>query len=304
MASVAAKKYSGQTGDLKTANSDRREEPYVVTGATSPADAVDAAIAEAAALGETSITEGGSTLYIVSASHDFISQTPDGTSQNYGVTLHYGPISYQRLDFGDVRVTYDTAGGTFHTTLAKTETVYDEHGLVSGTNTVSFNMIVGNQVDSADGCDIPISDFHMTVTVVFDLNAATGAPNAMPDHNDLFRLTGRTNNADFAVKDTRKNRTYSFLAGELTFEGAGEPDARPDGGVEMTFRFHGSPNVVNQTIGPITGVDKKGSEYLWVRYEIMDNPGAKKISAFTPKYAVVNQVLFNDDFSLLNIPVP
>ncbi len=33
------------------------------------------------------------------------------------------------------------------------------------------------------------------------------------------------------------------------------------------YRFAASPNVTGQTIGDITGIDKKGWEYLWVRYE-------------------------------------
>jgi hypothetical protein len=307
MAAVANKKYAGQSAERNTGSSDRQEEPYVVTGATDLADAVAAVLAKATLLGEDTITSGGVTLYQLGVSVDFVAEAAAGGSSIYNLTLHYGPQSAARMDLGKVKVTYDTSGGTIHTTLAKTEAVYDHAGLMTGTNAADFHLVIGNQEDSADGCDIPVSDFHMTVTVVFDANATVGTAHAMPAPGDVFWTTGKTNDAAFAVKDSFKLRTYSFLAGELIFEGASEPDPRPDGNIEMTFKFHGSPNVTNQTIGTgataITGVDKKGSEYLWVRYEKKDN-AVKKITTLTPKYAIVNQVVYTADFSLLCIPVP
>lgn len=35
----------------------------------------------------------------------------------------------------------------------------------------------------------------------------------------------------------------------------------------VTFSFAASPNAVELTVGDITGIDKKGWEYLWVRYQ-------------------------------------
>jgi hypothetical protein len=58
--------------------------------------------------------------------------------------------------------------------------------------------------------------------------------------------------------------------------------------------------VTNQTVGSITGISKKGHEYLWVRYEdsIDSNALLKK-----PKAVYVNSVYRESDFSALGIGV-
>jgi len=35
---------------------------------------------------------------------------------------------------------------------------------------------------------------------------------------------------------------------------------------EIAFKFAASPNATDLTVGDITGIEKKGWEYLWVRY--------------------------------------
>jgi hypothetical protein len=35
---------------------------------------------------------------------------------------------------------------------------------------------------------------------------------------------------------------------------------------EIPFKFAASPNATDLTVGDITGIEKKGWEYLWVRY--------------------------------------
>jgi hypothetical protein len=56
--------------------------------------------------------------------------------------------------------------------------------------------------------------------------------------------------------------------------------------------------VTEQTIGDITGIEKKGHEYLWVRYEdaVSSNELVKK-----PKFVYVNKVYRDGNFSGLGI---
>jgi hypothetical protein len=72
----------------------------------------------------------------------------------------------------------------------------------------------------------------------------------------LAALTGKTNNAAFK----------GFAAGECLFLFA-SGSKRGKGDWEISFRFAASPNKTGLTVGDITGIAKKGWEYLWVRYE-------------------------------------
>ena len=65
-------------------------------------------------------------------------------------------------------------------------------------------------------------------------------------------------------------------------------------------RFAASPNVQNLTIGGINGIDKKGWEYLWVRYADDEDVNAK-VLVKKPIGVYVEQVYENGDFSGLGI---
>jgi hypothetical protein len=112
-------------------------------------------------------------------------------------------------------------------------------------------------------------------------------------------LTGTTNNQAFR----------SFRAGEVLFMGAnGSQDWDEDKGNSpwsLSFKFVASPNadgttLPTLTIGSITGIEKKGHEYLWVRYwdQVVDATLLKR-----PTHVYVNQVYPEADFSLLGIGV-
>ena len=59
-----------------------------------------------------------------------------------------------------------------------------------------------------------------------------------------------------------------------------------------------SKNLTNETVGDITGIAKKGHEYLWVKYEDSQSDVSllKK-----PRSVYVNQVYKSADFSQLGI---
>ena len=69
---------------------------------------------------------------------------------------------------------------------------------------------------------------------------------------------------------------------------------------EISFRFAASPNVTGLTIGEMTGIDKKGWEYLWVRYADAEDATAKALVKL-PIAAYVEKVYEEGDFSQLGI---
>ncbi|MBC7326197.1 MAG: hypothetical protein H5T99_12950, partial [Moorella sp. (in: Bacteria)] len=68
----------------------------------------------------------------------------------------------------------------------------------------------------------------------------------------------------------------------------------------ITFKFAASPNKTNITIGDITGIAKKGWEYLWVLYEDAEDTNAQRLVK-RPVAAFVEQVYPYGDFSQLGI---
>lgn len=105
----------------------------------------------------------------------------------------------------------------------------------------------------------------------------------------LEELTGTVNNAAF------KGRA----ADEVLFLGAAGTK-RGQGDWEITFRFAASPNVTGLTIGDITGIAKKGWEYLWVRYADAEDAAAKALVK-KPVAVYIEKVYEEGDFSLLGI---
>ena len=74
----------------------------------------------------------------------------------------------------------------------------------------------------------------------------------------------------------------------------------PDEDWEITFKFAGSPNRTGITVGPITGIAKKGWEYLWVRYADAEDPASNTLVK-QPVAAYVEKVYEDGSFSSLGI---
>ena len=103
----------------------------------------------------------------------------------------------------------------------------------------------------------------------------------------LFVLTGRVNAGVFK----------GFAAGEVLFLGASGSQRGQDDW-EITFRFAASPNVSGLAVGPITGITKRGWEYLWVRYADAED---QHVLVKQPIAAYVEKVYPDGDFSGLGI---
>lgn len=193
-----------------------------------------------------------------------------------------GYARYTRIA-DDSEYTFDTSGGTTKITQSlATVNGYAPTGLTAP----DFQGAIGVSSDRVEGCDVIVPVFTFSETHTFDDSFILAGYRVI-----LFNLTGRTNAASFK----------GLAAGECLFLGASGAK-RADTRWAITFRFSGSPNLTGQTIGDITGIDKKGWEYLWVRYhETADSAAHALVSR--PAAVYVERVYLSGDFSTLAIGV-
>lgn len=175
---------------------------------------------------------------------------------------------------------FDTTGGTQHKTQAEDERKY-------GTNAPDQQKAIAVDGNGVNGVDI--------VVPALQWQEQYDVPNAYINATyvrGLAGMTGTTNNAAFR----------GFEAGEVLFLGcSGSQEWDNDKGSgpwSLSYRFVASKNVTGETIGIITGIEKKGHEFLWVRYE--DSVSGSNLLK-TPKAVYVNKVYKDTNFSALGI---
>jgi len=194
-------------------------------------------------------------------------------------SVRYGEL--QPPETGDSTYQFDTGGGTQHITQSlQTVGRYAPPGKTAP----DFQGAIGVTHDNVEGVDITVPVYNFSETHYLADEIVTPAYKA-----NLFALTGKVNGAPFR----------GFAAGEVLFLGAsGSKRGQEDW--EITFRFAASPNVTGLQVGNITGIAKKGWEYLWVRYAD-DEDAVAKVLVKKPIAAYVEQVYQYGDFSGLGI---
>lgn len=205
--------------------------------------------------------------------------TNDADSCIWTGTARYAPRSYTAPpETGDSSFSFDTGGGTQHITQSlQTINKYAP----TGKTAPDFKGAIGVTHNSVEGVDITLPVYNWSEThYIADEDV---------DKANYYSLTGRTNNASFK----------GCAAGECLFLGA-SGSKRGDDDWEITFRFASSPNKTNITVGDITGINKKGWEYLWVRYEDAEDATAKAIVK-KPRAAYVEKVYEEGNFADLGI---
>jgi len=193
------------------------------------------------------------------------------------VSVRYG--KREPKETGQSSYSFDTGGGTTHITQSL-ETVASY--APPGEDAPDFKGAIGVSTDSVDGTDITIPVFNFKETHYIPAVLITPAYKAI-----LFQLTGKVNAAPFK----------GFAPGEVLFLGA-SGSQRGTEDWEITFSFAASPNVTDLRVGDITGINKKGWEYLWVRYAEAEDAD---VLVKQPAAAYVEQVYPYGDFSLLRI---
>jgi hypothetical protein len=182
---------------------------------------------------------------------------------------------------GESSFSFDTGGGTQHITHSRaTVASYGAPGITAP----DFQGAIGVTDNGVEGVDIAVPVYHFSETHFLADAVVTPAYKGT-----LFALTGKVNNASFK----------GFAAGESLFLGA-SGSKRGDEDWEIAFRFAGSPNVTDLAVGPITGIAKKGWEYLWVRYGDVEDTNAKALVK-RPVAAYVERVYAKGNFAALGI---
>jgi hypothetical protein len=204
-----------------------------------------------------------------------------------GPDLYDGTVIYQidpstdPPNTGESVFSFETGGGSAHITQSlQTIASYAP----PGKSAPNFKGAIGVTADSVEGVEIVVPVYQFAETHYVPDNQVTNQYKAI-----LFNLTGRVNDAAF----------MGFAAGEVLFLGV-SGSKRGQGDWELAFRFAAKPNRENLSVGDITGIDKKGWEYLWVRYAEEEDSAAGAIVK-RPIAVYVEQVYEPGDFSLLGL---
>jgi len=237
-------------------------------------DGTDDDVAAHAALLSTAPALYGGLILQTSHIERLAEYTWDG-SVRYGLT--------QTPQTGQSQFSFDTGGGTQHVTQGITNV---HRYAPAGQTAPDFRGGIGVTPDHVEGVDITVPVYNFSETHYFDDSTVTGGYKAT-----LFSLTGSVNNSGFK----------GFASGEVLFLGA-SGSKRGQEPWEIAFKFAASPNATGLTVGDITGIDKKGWEYLWVRYSDQEDSAAKMLVK-RPIAAYVEQVYPYGNFSGLGIGV-
>lgn len=192
---------------------------------------------------------------------------------------------------------FDTSGGTAHITQGIVDADFaqgDQRYNAPGTPAApTLKGAIGVDGDSVSGVDIVVPSLTWTETYDVPWRYVSGQY-----IRSVGRLTGTTNNAAFR----------GFPAGEVLFmgcSGSQEWDSdKGDGPWTLSYKFVQSPNAGSGetlppiTVGDITGITKKGHEYMWIRYE--DEASTDTLFK-KPKHVYVNRVYRSADFATLGI---
>jgi hypothetical protein len=217
----------------------------------------------------------------------------DKASDVWDVTIPYERAAVPEIGF--MRWTCDTTGGQSKITSSiKTVGSYAPPGKTAP----DFKGLIGVKSDgTAEGVEIQLPSLVFTET--WRLPAA---------------CVGQAYIRSLALKSAHVNSDWwrGFAPGELKFEGAtGGGEAQDQGGSgvgsgsgqnpELTFKFSAMPNVTSLAVGDITGIAKKGWEYLWVYYKEVKIDGPPAMTIPRPRAVYVEQVYYEAVFATLGI---
>jgi len=265
MTAVIAEKLG--SGELQSGDTNRHEKLYVIRDETSEASALS--LLENTAPGDF----GG-----------LVRQTcrvnpVDGANDIWIGEAEYADLEEVEPAEGTSVFSFNTSGGSQHITQSISTS---QKKAPTGKTAPDFKgAINATEKGSVEGVDIISPVYRWSVMHVVANSKVTSAYTGR-----LFALTGKTNDDSFD----------SFAAGEVLFEGV-SGSKRGNGDWEITYSFAAQPNREDQTIGDITGVDKKGWEYLWVLYSEAESGG---MLSKQPRAVYVEKVYEEDDFAKLS----
>jgi hypothetical protein len=190
------------------------------------------------------------------------------------VIVRYEPPESSGGTQPEAVTSFDTGGGTQHITQS-----IETKGRYGPSASEQLGGAIGYDGENVAGVDItvPVWNWQETHYLAFANSPA------------YYNLTGKVNSDGFR----------GFAAGEVLFLGA-SGTKRGDGLWEITFKFAASPNKTDIAVGAITGIAKKGWEYMWVQYgEDVDT--TVKVRIKKPIAVYIEKVYEEGNFGALGI---
>jgi len=208
--------------------------------------------------------------------------------QLYDFTMTYADQAWidenRQLDTGESRFSYSTTGGTLRIfTSLETAARYAAPGYQVPAVVAGEGSPIGVTDETVEGVDIviPAMQFHFD----FRYAKATITPAYM---KSMMDATGTTNDALWLSL---------FPANSVLFMGAeGSQGIKSDPTHRHSFVY--SKNLTDQVIGAITGIAKKGHEYVWVVHEETIDATSKRKTK-KPIQVHVEKVYEESNFSTL-----
>ena len=177
---------------------------------------------------------------------------------------------------------FDTGGGTMH----RNQSLKTVSKVPSDAPDFNGAIEVDNE-GNVNGVDVTMPVLNFTETHVMNASRVSTSYK-----KNVAAITGTVNSSGFR----------GFSAGEVLFLGASgtKRGKKNDSPWEITFRFAVSPNQSGLQVGKLKVSQKKGWDYLWVRYadKVADN---KKNVIKEPVAAYVEQVYPYGDFGNLGL---
>ena len=177
---------------------------------------------------------------------------------------------------------FDTGGGTMH----RNQSIKTVSKVPNDAPDFNGAIEVDNE-GNVNGVDVTMPVLNFTET-----HTMNGSRVTTSYKKTVAALTGTVNSSGFR----------GFSAGEVLFLGASgtKRSKKPNAPWEITFRFAVSPNQSSLQAGKLKVSNKKGWDYLWVRYadKVAEN---RKNVIKEPVAAYVEQVYPTGDFGNLGL---
>lgn len=276
MAAVATE-VQGRSGDRDITDGSRSfSRPWFVRGAASELEAQGAVLTEAVGL-----IDGLLLTHVTANESDAVNC--------YDCDAHYGlPLP------PEPKAPLEIGGSSFHFEVATqpqrvyvplgTQTVYPRSGLDQPADVSKW--LIGSQGDGSppEGAEVfePIASF--AEEHIFSLATVTASM-----QRALLRIVGKTNQFSFRG-----------WAAEEVLCTAVSGSQRSGEDWSISFRFGVREHQTGLTVAGVTGVNKKGWQYLWPRYSLTKDSGEAILSK-TVDYIVVADVIQTANFANLLI---
>jgi hypothetical protein len=227
---------------------------YYVTGTD------DDSTAKTALLSSAPSSPGGG----VVRDNDSVRLTPEfidtGSSEGeWRGSVTYKPAQMQLApppEAGDIRLSATL--GAESITLRQSISTVGAYG--SGATTSDNDNLINATDEGVEGVSINEPVFDFSVTKVW-------ASGSLPSLSTILSLASEVNDASITFTDSETGMSITLAAGECLFVGANFDREGGDGSVAVTYQFSARPNETGISIGSLTGIAKKGWEYLWARYQ-------------------------------------